>query len=397
MNKKNKFIALGVLLMMLISAGLSFKMINADNKNSVSFSTGITDERLDDTLVFDLYYVGKIGWDGSSNPTKYYVDPAEIVEIYQDQFKDIEKGTDGLIDIGKDIKTGDMRTEIDLDGLAQGIMDVVYNEKPDAVTDSPFAFGTKHENLEDGIYLAVIHGSKKSKMDDYVKFKVEKSAAEEGSDDSQEPATATETKIYYSYEYSQLHEYRFQPILIFLKNTDLQAVTKQTIAPRYSDLIIKKNLSGFAVLGENEKFKPVSFVYSIKAYDKNNNLVFDDVATLKFDKIEELEKETLVKRIPCGSRVVVKEIYTGSYVIDEEFDEKETNIVVSPLASVEFTNKFNDDPKHGYGLDNKYINTDGKWSFGGRDIPSPVPGQTTDGPVNGETNENGTTSDGGNS
>ena len=399
MNKKNKFIALGVLLMMLISAGLTFNIVHADNKNSVSFSTDITEE-LDDDLVFDLYFVGEIGWDGKSNPTKYFMDPKKIEAIYKDQFENIKKGTDGLIDIGKNLD-GTMRTEIDLDALAQGLMDVVYTKKPEKVSGSPFAFKVKNESLDDGLYLAVIHGSKKSDMTKYVNFTVEQSASGEGSDDSQEPATVTETKRYYSYEYSQLHEYRFQPILIFLKNTDLQAKTKQETKPRYSDLIIKKNLTGFAVLGENETFKPVSFVFSIKAYDTENKLVYDDVASLKFDSIQELEKETLVKRIPCGSKVVVKEIYSGSYVeVDPSDDGQEETIVVSPLASVEFKNKFNDDPKHGYGLDNKYVNTDGKWTYEGRDIPSPVPQPTpaenTDS-GNGENVDNGTPTDGGNS
>ena len=54
----------------------------------------------------------------------------------------------------------------------------------------------------------------------------------------------------------------------------------------------------------------------------------------------------------------------------------------------------------GYGLDNKYMNTDGKWTYEGRDIPSPVPQPTpaenTDS-GNGENVDNGTPTDGGNS
>lgn len=67
-------------------------------------------------------------------------------------------------------------------------------------------------------------------------------------------------------------------------------------------LQINKTLKTYnTALGE-----PV-FAFDVEAYDRDGNVVFSDIASIRFDSTG--AKSVVIDNIPAGSRVIVKEVY----------------------------------------------------------------------------------------
>ena len=110
-----------------------------------------------------------------------------------------------------------------------------------------------------------------------------------------------------------------------------------------------------AALGE-----PV-FAFDVEAYDRDGNVVFSDIASIRFDSTG--AKSVIIDNIPAGSRVIVKEVYAaGSYQVTSS-DSIETQIVAGETADVDFTNDYNDKLIYSTGVVNhfEYDGTGWEW------------------------------------
>lgn len=121
-------------------------------------------------------------------------------------------------------------------------------------------------------------------------------------------------------------------------------------------LQINKTLKTYnTALGE-----PV-FAFDVEAYDRDGNVVFSDIASIRFDSTG--AKSVVIDNIPAGSRVIVKEVYAaGSYQVTSS-DSIETQIVAGETADVDFTNDYNDKLIYSTGVVNhfEYDGTGWEW------------------------------------
>lgn len=103
------------------------------------------------------------------------------------------------------------------------------------------------------------------------------------------------------------------------------------------------------------------FAFDVEAYDKDGNVVFSDIASIRFDGTG--LKSVVIDNIPAGSKVVVKEVYSaGSYQITSS-DNIETQIVAGDTVSVDFTNDYSDKLIYSTGVVNhfEYDGTGWEW------------------------------------
>ncbi len=131
---------------------------------------------------------------------------------------------------------------------------------------------------------------------------------------------------------------------------------KSTAKERFGSIVISKKLDKY-----NSTYNKASFVYSVVA-KLDNNVVFDNVYTLEFDKAETKTKQ--IDNIPAQAVVTVTEIYDGaSYeavgektVLDLKVDADATI-----LPKAEFENTY--DGKMvtgGISAVNEFVEIDGK-------------------------------------
>jgi len=428
--KTKKFITRVVLLLLIVTGCLTFRSIQAAGNNSIMFTfelppkqEGAYDEgdQLEDVLVYDLYYIAPIKWDGAgdgTNPesTKYYIPSGDIVTSYQSAFPASFKDTDGNINVSERETSPDSGVyelvntalkDYTLPELANDLARIVYNNSitpnttdPDTNDRANLPFVNKNTGIEDGLYLALVHVDGDS---NYLKKKTVKVPVT-GSD------TYTEKDVYYTAANSIYHEYDFNPLLVFLKSTDgkaeLKGAPKYEENPRYDDLLIVKELTSIGGKGITEdtfSFEPVTFVYEITAYDPKDGktVIYQDVAAITIGSDEQLIGQTIVERIPVGARVEVKEIYDRSYKLDGTNNPLETTIIVSArdekgnhlkddttdlylyqddkgtiFAYTYFKNKFDFDPLEGYGFDNVFRYGSEGWKYDGNKICNVVePGE----------------------
>ena len=103
------------------------------------------------------------------------------------------------------------------------------------------------------------------------------------------------------------------------------------------------------------------FAFDIEAYDKDGNVVFSDIASIRFDGVG--FKSVVIDNIPAGSRVVVKEVYAaGSYKVTSS-DNIETTIVAGDTVTADFTNDYNNKLIYSTGVVNhfEYDGTGWEW------------------------------------
>ena len=128
---------------------------------------------------------------------------------------------------------------------------------------------------------------------------------------------------------------------------------------RYGDLEIFKDLTEY-----NASLKDALFVFQVEG-TRNGEKVYSDVVSIKFNQAG--EKSVLVKHLPAGTKVTVKEVYAGGSYSNTSGDKQETVIdaegVTDHPASVSFTNTYNGKLIPGTGIVNHFENKDGEWSW----------------------------------
>ncbi|MCR4567077.1 MAG: hypothetical protein K5769_03430 [Pseudobutyrivibrio sp.] len=143
---------------------------------------------------------------------------------------------------------------------------------------------------------------------------------------------------------------------------DVTIALKSEVSPKYANLEIVKTLKTF-----NKSLGPAGFAFEVTAYDKGNNIVYNDVHSLNFEKSGPLSI-VIKDAIPAGSRVVVEEVYSGaSYTIvgDSKIREIES-IPAAETTKVEFENDYpNKDTEGNIAIENHFVKEekDGKAGY----------------------------------
>lgn len=168
------------------------------------------------------------------------------------------------------------------------------------------------------------------------------------------------------------YTYDFTPYLVSLPNNyyskenpddtwvyDVTTGMKPQQTQRYGDLEIFKDLTEY-----NASLKDALFVFQVEG-TRHGEKVYSDVVSVKFDKAG--KKSVLVKDLPAGTKVTVKEVYAGGSYSNTSGDTQETVIVADGVtdnpASVSFTNTYNGKLIPGTGIVNHFENKDGEWSW----------------------------------
>lgn len=168
------------------------------------------------------------------------------------------------------------------------------------------------------------------------------------------------------------YTYDFTPYLVSLPNNyyskenpddtweyDVTTGMKPQQTQRYGDLEIVKDLTEY-----NASLKDALFVFQVEG-TRNGKQVYSDVVSIKFNQAG--EKSVLVKHLPAGTKVTVKEVYAGGSYSNTSGDTQETEIVAEGVtdnpASVSFTNTYNGKLIPGTGIVNHFENKDGEWSW----------------------------------
>lgn len=171
---------------------------------------------------------------------------------------------------------------------------------------------------------------------------------------------------------SSEYTYDFTPYLVSLPNNyyskenqddawvyDVTTGMKPQQTQRYGDLEIVKDLTEY-----NASLKDALFVFQVEG-TRNDEQVYSDVVSIKFNQAG--EKSVLVKDLPAGTKVTVKEVYAGGSYSNTSGDTQETVIVADGVtdhpASVSFTNTYNGKLIPGTGIVNHFENKDGEWSW----------------------------------
>lgn len=168
------------------------------------------------------------------------------------------------------------------------------------------------------------------------------------------------------------YTYDFTPYLVSLPNNyysqenpddtwvyDVTTGMKSQQTQRYGDLEIFKDLTEY-----NASLKDALFVFQVEG-TRNGEQVYSDVVSIKFNQAG--KKSVLVKHLPAGTKVTVKEVYAGGSYSNTSGDTQETVIVAEGVtdnpASVSFTNTYNGKLIPGTGIVNHFENKDGEWSW----------------------------------
>lgn len=171
---------------------------------------------------------------------------------------------------------------------------------------------------------------------------------------------------------SNEYTYDFTPYLVSLPNNyyskensddtwvyDVTTGMKPQQTQRYGDLEIVKDLTEY-----NASLKDVLFVFQVEG-TRHNKQVYSDVVSIKFNQAG--EKSVLVKHLPAGTVVTVKEVYAGGSYSNTSGDTQEAVIAAEGStdnpASVSFTNTYNGKLIPGTGIVNHFENKDGEWSW----------------------------------
>ncbi len=171
---------------------------------------------------------------------------------------------------------------------------------------------------------------------------------------------------------SNEYTYDFTPYLVSLPNNyyskensddtwvyDVTTGMKPQQTQRYGDLEIVKDLTEY-----NASLKDALFVFQVEG-TRHNKQVYSDVVSIKFNQAG--EKSVLVKHLPAGTKVTVKEVYAGGSYSNTSGDTQEAVIAAEGStdnpASVSFTNTYNGKLIPGTGIVNHFENKDGEWSW----------------------------------
>ncbi len=171
---------------------------------------------------------------------------------------------------------------------------------------------------------------------------------------------------------SNEYTYDFTPYLVSLPNNyyskekpddtwvyDVTTGMKPQQTLRYGDLEIVKDLTEY-----NASLKDALFVFQVEG-TRNGEQVYSDVVSIKFNQAG--EKSVLVKHLPAGTQVTVKEVYAGGSYKNTSGDTQTAMIVAegddNNPVSVSFTNTYDGRLIPGTGIVNHFENKDGEWSW----------------------------------
>lgn len=357
--KRRKFITGIFLLLMVVTGSLSYKSVYADTGKAKFTITLEEGQAIEGDLVLDLYSIADIVWDGTGEKdttgkkqTSYYLQTAED-SAFKADFNDLN--------VGVDKETQQYRGDIDIDALANTAAGIVFGGESKTINAAypGLALNTEYD-LDAGLYLAIVHSGDLEEADYEEYLDVEESN-------------------YTSHAYSYDKTYTFKPLLVFVygdnaaaidlsKKDEDEVLIKYSIDDRFGQLQIIKFVSVYGGKKTN-----TTLIFSVKGYDKNDNLVYDKILTLALNKGGEYDPIVL-DDIPVGTRVVVTEDYSGaSYeLVSKEGDEQ----TIEPFNEKElqiarFENKYNDIPFSGYGVTNTFTyeekvveeQTKGSWTW----------------------------------
>ena len=297
-----------VTLFVLVTGFLSFKRIDADDC-TLTYSTDIsdvTDVAENKGLVVDLYQIASFTQNGDS----FEFNPGE-------EFKSLFINEPDFMNMDSD----------QLDEFANSCSKIVFNG---SFTPVKAKIGPNNTLSSDTLYLAIVRNDNTDK-ENYLKIEGDK---------------------YSSVFSTNKNSYYFKPLLVFTQGADLQ-VDLNKYTKQNGELVIEKVLKTYAG-------KPVTFVFEVDLIKDNQEVQFD-VVSLTFDRYG--VKQTIVKNIPVGSTVKVKEIYAGSAykvsgdssiekIIQCSSDKKDESGYIETKAT--FENDFNNDSKKGYGVLNTF-------------------------------------------
>ena len=186
--------------------------------------------------------------------------------------------------------------------------------------------------------------------------------------------TGVKTGLYLVYAKpanSERFGYTFVPYLISAPNNEFAMTGSGSDSWIYDDIDIELKPEQTGLMGSlqiNKTLKTYNtalgepvFAFDVEAYDRDGNVVFSDIASIRFDSTG--AKSVVIDNLPAGSRGIVKEVYAaGSYQVTSS-DSIETQIVAGETADVDFTNDYNDKLIYSTGVVNhfEYDGTGWEW------------------------------------
>lgn len=177
--------------------------------------------------------------------------------------------------------------------------------------------------------------------------------------------------VYAKEAMSDTYGYTFVPYMVSAPNNEFAMTGSGSDSWIYDDISIELKPEQTELTGSLQINKTLStyntalgeplFAFDVEAYDKDGNVVFSDIASIRFDGAG--LKSTVIDNIPAGSRVVVKEVYAaGSYQVTSS-DNIETQIIAGDTVNADFTNDYNDKLIYSTGVVNhfEYDGTGWEW------------------------------------
>lgn len=145
---------------------------------------------------------------------------------------------------------------------------------------------------------------------------------------------------------------------------DMSVTLKPSQTVRHGSLEIVKTLQSY------ETRDPATFVFEVEAV-LNGSVVYSNVVSLSFT--EAGQKSAVLEGIPVGAEVTVREVYSGTaYKLVTEESQTAT-IVANEVASVAFTNDYDENHRGGGAVTNRFENReDTGWDW------TPIPDSGAD-------------------
>lgn len=210
--------------------------------------------------------------------------------------------------------------------------------------------------LGSGLYLLVAHGESLS-ADDYATTLADGKTA--------------------TLAYSELHECAFEPVLVSLPTREgaqgqplttasgnawtnnARIMLKPQVSPRMGSLEIVKGLDRFETDGSAVD-STATFVFSVQATDASGDSVYDDVVSMVFGQ-PGTQRILIQDKIPVGSTVTVREVYSGASYQVVDSAEKTAVITADQVAQVGFANTNGNTKVHGGSVTNSFAYGEGGW------------------------------------
>ena len=381
MKGKFYFITRVVLITLIAVGCLSYRSVSADGdpiKYPIEFGvdTSVV-TTIEGDLVYDLYKIAKIEWDGSTGEggTTYKLEAeAPFAEKFNGK------------NVGVDKTTGKIKgTELDpkeyTQGLANEAAKIIFADTTPLapIAGSPYKVN-ELKTVEPGFYLAVMRST--GTTDDPIAYT---------NTDKYLRVPKTEGENYTSYANSRDKTYVFDVYPVFVKGDNAKNIAldeqttdqglrmiKYTVEDRFGLIKIVKHVS----LGG----QAATVVFKVQGYENEAASkaegavpIYEKVLAVDVNEAGEYAKDDslIIDDIPVGTYVVVNEVYAGaSYecewyktVVPEKGQtilpvdqlDKENN---KPIPQTwEFYNKLNDKSKKGYGITNRFEKENGTWGY----------------------------------